>query len=293
VTTINIRPLSGTLGAEIHGVRLGQLTDREWDAIRVAWLEHLVLFFPDQHLSPDEHVAFGRRFGELEVHPFLQKLDEEHPEVIVLDSATGGRADTWHADVTFSDTPPMASILQMRILPRRGGDTIWSNQYLAYEALSPATKAFLNGLTAVHTAATFGHPERQACHPLVTVHPETGRRILFVNSEFTSHIAELGHAESEAVLRFLYRWNERPERQCRYQWSEGCIGVWDNRCTQHYAVNDYSERRVINRVTVVGSRPQGAPSAWDEVVDKNRTKMLNRGTKRHGHDTRTNPVATA
>jgi taurine dioxygenase len=148
--------------------------------------------------------------------------------------------------------------------PPLGGDTIFTNQYLAYEMLSAPMRDLLDGLTAVHHAAPFGHPEQQAVHPVVRTHPDTGRRSLFVNRTFTSHILELRRSESDALLQYLYSWSERPDFQCRYRWDVGTIGIWDNRCTQHYAVADYQgEKRVIERVTVIGDVPDGSPPRWE------------------------------
>jgi taurine dioxygenase len=252
-----VEPVSGALGAEITGVDLARLDDSTWERVRELWLEHLVVFFPGQHLAPDEHVSFARRLGTPEIHPFLAKLDEAHQEIVVLDSEQGARADTYHTDVTFSPTPPMASVLNMVVLPASGGDTIWTNQHAAYDALSPALRRFVDGLTAVHSAAPFGRPEIEVVHPVVRVHPETGRPSLFVNRAFTARICELDAAESAAVLALLYSVSEQPFLQCRYRWSEGTIAVWDNRCTQHYAVGDYTTRRVIQRVTILGDEPRG------------------------------------
>jgi taurine dioxygenase len=262
-THLDVRPLTGACGAEVHGIDLATVDAEGWAAMYEAWLEHLVLFFPGQSLDPDAHVALGRRFGEPEIHPYIPKHDDDHLEIVVLDTLGGG-VDIWHTDVTFSPTPPMASVLQMIVNPPRGGDTIFTNQYLAYETLSEPMRALLDGLTAVHHAAPFGHPEQQAVHPVVRTHPETGRRSLFVNRTFTSHIRELRRSESDALLQYLYSWSERPDFQCRYRWEVGTIGIWDNRCTQHYAVADYGEeRRVIERVTVIGDVPQGGPAAWE------------------------------
>jgi alpha-ketoglutarate-dependent taurine dioxygenase len=264
---LDVRPLTGACGAEVHGVDLTALDADGWDAMYAAWLEHLVLFFPGQSLDADAHVALGRRFGEPEIHPFITKRDDDHPEIVVLDTVGRG-ADLWHTDVTFSPTPPMASILQMIVNPPRGGDTIFTNQYLALETLSDPLRDLLDGLTAVHTAAVFGHADQEATHPLVRTHPETGRKSLFVNRTFTSHIVEMRREESDALLQHLYAWSEQPAFQCRYRWDLGSIGIWDNRCTQHYAIPDYSERRVIERVTVIGDAPTGAPARWAPFTER-------------------------
>jgi alpha-ketoglutarate-dependent taurine dioxygenase len=270
VKTLEVQPVSGTLGAEVTGVDLADLDDATWDAVRRVWLDHLVLFFPGQHLAPDAHVALGRRLGEPEIHPFIPKLDDAHPEIVVLDSERGGKADVWHTDVTFSPTPPLASILQMNVCPSRGGDTMWTNQYLVYESLSAPLRDLVDGLTAVHTASPFGHAEITATHPAVRVHPETGRRSMFVNRTFTSHFVELRRSESDALLEYLCRWSEQPQFQCRYRWHEGDVGMWDNRCTQHYAINDYDEKRVIQRVTVLGDAPTGGAPKWEAFAAEGR-----------------------
>jgi taurine dioxygenase len=259
---LEIQPLAGALGAEVHGVRLGALEGDEWKAVREAWLEHQVLFFPDQHLSHAEHVELGRRFGEIEIHPFIPKVSDAFPEIVVLDSDKGARADTWHTDVTFSPSPPMASILSMVVCPARGGDTCWSNLCLAYETLSNPIRDLVDGLTAVHTALPFGRPEVRAEHPAVRIHPETGRRALFVNRTFTSHFKELRRSESDSLLRMLCDWAEQSAFQVRYRWAKGSVGIWDNRCTMHFAINDYHETRVIQRVTVLGDAPQGPAARW-------------------------------
>jgi taurine dioxygenase len=267
MTKFDLRPLTGCIGAEVGGVDLNRIDEATWDEIRAVWLDHLVLFFPDQHLDADAHIALGARLGELEIHPYIPKLDEAHPQIVVLDSDQGAKADTWHTDVTFSPTPPLASILQMIECPPSGGDTLWTNQYLAYETLSDPMRDLLDGLTAVHTAIPFGHPEIKATHPVVRTHPETGRRSLFVNRTFTSHIMELRKEESDTLLKHLYTWSEQPRFQCRYRWRPGTLGMWDNRCTQHHAINDYTDRRVIQRVTVIGDQPLGALPKWKPFED--------------------------
>jgi taurine dioxygenase len=261
-----VRPLTGALGAVVTGIDLTNLDAEQWDALYATWLEHLVLFFPNQSLDADAHVALGRRFGPPEIHPYIPKRDDEHPEIVVIDTVGGG-AEFWHTDVTFSPTPPKASILQMVVNPPLGGDTIFTNQYLAYETLSAPIRDLLEGLTAVHTASPFGHPEQQATHPVVRTHPDTGRKSLFVNRTFTSHVVELRRSESDALLEYLSTWSEQPAFQCRYAWDVGTIGIWDNRCTQHYAVPDYGERRAIERVTVIGDAPVGGAQRWQPFVE--------------------------
>jgi taurine dioxygenase len=261
--TLTVEQLTGSLGAEVRGLDLARIDDAGFAAVRAALLEHLVLFFPDQHLSPDEHRAFAVRFGEPEIHPFIPKIDDDHPEIVVLDSDQGAKADVWHTDVTFSPTPPLCSVLKMVETPPFGGDTMFTNQYLVYEMLSTPMRELLEGLSAVHTGWPFGHPELATEHPMVRVHPETGRRSLFVNRQFTSHVPQLRRSESDAMLAYLYGFSEQPQFTVRYRWSEGTVGIWDNRCTQHHAVNDYDDRRVIHRVTILGDAPTGPGPRWE------------------------------
>ena len=261
--TLDVRPVAGALGAEVRGVRVGALNAHEFEAVRAALLEHLVLFFPDQHLEPDEHIAFANWWGgELEIHPFIPKLDDEHQQIVVIDAEKGGRADVWHTDVTFRADPPICSILQMNVCPPAGGDTMWTNQYLVFESLTPPIQDLLRGLTAVHSARPFGHPEVTAEHPVVRTHPETGRKSLYVNRTFTERIAELSPGESTALLEYLYTFSEQPQFTCRYRWSEGTVAIWDNRVTQHYAINDFTGPRQIQRITVIGDHPEGDTARW-------------------------------
>ena len=261
---LTVRRIAGALGAEIRGLDLADLDDAGFEELRSLLHEHLVVFLPGQHLSPDDHRALGYRFGEVEIHPFIQKLDEAHPEIVLLESDHGYIADVWHTDVTFNDSPPMYSILNMQVAPEAGGDTMWSNQAAVYEGLSAPMQELLLGLTAIHHAEVFGHPEQQAEHPVVRRHPVTDRPSLFVNRQFTKRIVQLSPGESEALLSYLYAFSEQPQFNCRYSWTPGTIAIWDNRATQHYVVNDFSGTRVISRVTVLGDDPQpaGDTSRW-------------------------------
>jgi taurine dioxygenase len=257
-TTLTARPIAGSLGAELHGLDLANLDDAGYEQLRDALRRHMVVFLPDQHLTPEQHIALGRRFGEIEIHPFIQKLDEDHPEIVLLRSEQGMIADVWHTDVTFSPNPPLFSILNMLQCPPSGGDTMWSNQALVYESLSAPMRELLLGFTAVNHAAVFGHPETRAEHPVVRVHPETGRASLFVNRQFTDRIVQLSRGESDALLAYLYSFSEQPQFNCRYSWTEGTIGIWDNRTTQHYVVNDFDGPRALTRVTILGDHPEPA-----------------------------------
>lgn len=269
---IQVRPLAGALGAQVSGADLRDLDDATFAEIHAAWLDHEVLFFRDQDLSPDQHKAFGQRFGTLQVHPFLHSRAEEgHPEIVVLESSEKMPvvADGWHTDVTFSQTPPMASILRGVEVPEYGGDTMWASCTKAYDALSSKMKGLLADLTAIHdTSKTFSrnaypskaHPDADkvptAEHPVVRTHPETGRKALFVNSAFTLRIRGLRPAESNALLGFLYEHMVQPQFTCRFHWEKNSLAIWDNRCTQHRVVSDnLTAHRRMERVTVDGDRP--------------------------------------
>jgi len=269
---IQVKPLAGALGAQVSGADLRELDDATFVEIHAAWLEHEVLFFRDQDLSPDQHKAFGRRFGTLQVHPFLHsRADDGHPEIVVLESdeKTPVVAAGWHTDVTFSATPPMASILRGVDVPDYGGDTMWASCRAAYDGLSTKMKGLLAGLTAIHdTSKTFSraaypsknHPDAgkmpSAEHPVVRTHPETGRKALFVNPGFTLRIRGMRTAESNALLGFLYEHIVTPEFTCRFHWEKNSLAIWDNRCTQHRVVADnLNAHRRMERVTVDGDRP--------------------------------------
>ncbi|HEY0649613.1 taurine dioxygenase [Phenylobacterium sp.] len=274
---MQVRPLTPTIGAVVEGIDLSQGVSADLaGAIRQALLAHQVLFFEDQHLTPVQHRDFAARFGELHTHPLYPGVPEA-PELFILDNHAGNPTDNdaWHTDVTFIETPPMGSILYAKSLPANGGDTIWANMKAAYEALSPAFRGFLEGLDAVHdfargfpvrgivanaagaekhTKAAEQHPP--VLHPVVRTHPETGEDALFVNFGFTERIKGLRRKESDAILGMLFEHVTKPEFQVRFRWSDNALAFWDNRITQHYAVNDYlPNRRVMNRATILGDRP--------------------------------------
>ena len=286
---LDVELLSATIGAVIRGLDLGgALDDATVAAVRRIWLERKVVFFPDQQLDADGHLAFASRFGEpTEGHPVIPGIDG-HPQVFEIDYtasrklyaaygdvSTANRGVSWHTDVTFVARPPLGSILRAVVVPPSGGDTLWSDQQAAYEALSPALRGFLEGLTATHDGRTQfqgvldhvgeGRWEGDAftsldpvVHPVVVTHPETGARALFVNPGFTSHINELSLQESDNLLSFLYAHSVRPEFTVRYHWGQGDIGFWDNRVTQHSVVGDFREQhRAIQRVTLRGTEPLG------------------------------------
>ena len=260
--------LSGSLGGEIRGIRLTEAGPVEAATIRSLLLEHLVLFFPGQQMTPDEHIAFGRLFGKLEGHPNLS-FSAERPEFFEL-HAIGGQgaiADEWHSDLTCQAEPSVIAILRMAKCPSVGGDTMWANMYKAYEELSPPMKELCEGLTALHDSSKAHYyrvkaTDRQqmqfpnAEHPVVRTHPVTGRQGLFVNRGFTLRIPQLRKNESDALLEMLYRHVETPEFQCRFKWQPNSVAFWDNRCAQHHAMFDYfPHRRYGHRVTVCGDKP--------------------------------------
>jgi len=260
---LDISPLSARIGAEIRGLDLSDLSDAEVAAIRAAWLEYKVVFFPGQQLDPAQHLAFASRLGE-------------PTELAALygDVSQRGAGLAWHTDVTFVPRPPAGSILRAVVVPDAGGDTLFSNQQAAFEGLSPSLQGYLSTLTAVHDGRQqFGRILEQVGegtwegekfssiepveHPVVITHPHTGARVLFVNPGFTSHIKGLSRAESDALLGFLYQHAVRPEYVVRYHWQPGTIGFWDNFATQHSVVGDYgASARVIQRVTLRGTEPQ-------------------------------------
>ncbi|GAB3059413.1 TauD/TfdA dioxygenase family protein [Micromonospora schwarzwaldensis] len=265
-TAVDVRLVAGALGAQIHGIDLNTLTDSGFALVHDLLLKHQVVFLAGQtRLTPEAHVAFGRRFGEVELHPYLPRL-EGHPEIVVIDSTDGGKVDVWHTDMTFHQSPPIASILHLIELPEVGGDTMWTNQCRVYEALSAPLRDLLDGLTAIHVIRIGTEFTSRAEHPVVRVHPETGRRSLYVNRLFTSHIPQLTRTESDALLEHLFRFSESPQFTCRYRWQVGDVAVWDNRVTQHYAINDYDGLRRGQRITVLGDHPTGNPPRWEHYA---------------------------
>lgn len=270
-TAFEVSPLTPRIGAEIDGVYLGDdLSDKVIAEIRQALLTYKVIFFRDQDISEEQHIAFARRFGDLEIHPISEAKDQPHPEIFHLKTRPDGRtsgADMWHSDVTWRAEPSLGSVLRGRIIPEVGGDTMWSDQVAAYEGLSPAMKEWVSTLTAVHDGSGFagylGIPIDQWYerfplqeHPVVRTHPETGERALYVNCSFTRSIKGLSQKESDWLLQHLYDQAAIPEYQCRFRWRENSIAFWDNRACQHYAVADYSPAmRAMERVTIIGDRP--------------------------------------
>jgi taurine dioxygenase len=288
---IEIEPLTPTIGAEVRGLDLRRPLPPETVAgVRRALLDHLVLFFRDQPLTVDEHVRFAGYFGEIDLPPF-RSPGADRPELTILDQTEpkGQGADSWHADYTHRAEPPMGSILRAVQLPADGGgDTCFASMYAAYDDLSAALRDFVDGLHAVNTLQMMAERARERTpevsladatdgaegaaggypsfvHPVVRVHPETGRRLLNVNANWTSRIVELSETESRAVLDLLLQHLRSPDYQCRFRWRPHSVAFWDNRAVQHFAVADYGQRRVMHRITLAGDRPRG-PQEADAVL---------------------------
>lgn len=253
-----IKSLSGSLGAEVTGVDIGALSEPEVDRVKQLLLEHKVLFFPGQDISLEDHVAFGEHFGPIESHPNLKNPYTDHPGIFELAATQGGIADEWHSDITFEEHPSVLSVLHMVKCPDVGGDTMWTSLEQAYAELSEPMQVMCESLTALHDALPHNRPDKMAIHPVVRVHPQTGKKSLFVNEHFTRRLVELNWSESENLLRYLTEWVKNPRFTVRYRWTAGTIAMWDNRCTQHFVLNDFSGERIIQRVTVMGDTVTGA-----------------------------------
>jgi len=277
---IEVTPLAGALGAEVSGVDLSQDPGNEtFDEIHRAFLEHLALFFRDQALTPQQQVAFAARFGPIGIYPFAAGLPDapEVVEIVKTEDETVNFGSGWHTDTAYLEKPSLGSVLYAKEVPAAGGDTLFANSYLAYETLSDGMRAMLDGLTAVHSAAlksTGGRAARmrrqtgmagrnieqadalEGAHPLVRTHPGTGRKALYVSANHTVRFQGMTQDESRPLIRYLLDHATRPEFTCRFRWTPGALAIWDNRCTQHYALNDYhGARRRMHRVTVEGDVP--------------------------------------
>ena len=275
IAAFDVEPIGPTIGAEIYGLDLSQQIDRKTaDALEAALVEHKVIYARDQHISTAQHVAFGRMFGELEVHPFRPEGD--FPEIMVLDNHKDNpvlSTDVWHSDTTFRECPTQYSILRCLEIPTVGGDTLWADMCAAYDGLSVPIKRMIDGLDAVHDfknfRALFGESDEDReklrqmeklypnpTHPVVRTHPVNGKKALFVNPQFTLRINGLGVLESDSLLQLLYEQAHVPEYQFRLRWKPGTIVLWDNPSSQHYAANDYyPNRRHMERVAVIGDKP--------------------------------------
>jgi taurine dioxygenase len=277
MTTLDIRPIAGALGAEIHGVDLDHaLDDGVVAAIRRALLDHLVIFFRDQELPPERFLAFARRFGEPMEYPLVKGI-EGYPDIIrvaKLEHETVNFGGVWHSDTTYLEAPPMGTLLVAREVPPFGGDTLFANMYLAYESLSDGMKRLLEGLKGVSSSVKAdasktredriksdptaqSRQEFLAEHPVLRTHPETGRKALYVNVAHTVRFTGLTVAESAPILGYLFQHQTRPEFTCRFAWRPGSLAFWDNRAVQHNPVNDYhGHRRVMHRITLKGDVPR-------------------------------------
>ena len=268
-TQFDARPLSPAIGAELIGADLSAPSDTLVEEVRAALLQYQVVFFRDQDITRSQHIAFASAFGELEIHPATPK-DQPDREVlrIVHGPNSRGMENAWHSDVTWREQPSLGSILRAIELPEVGGDTLFSNMVMAYEDLDEDLKTRLCGMTAVHDiarvfakrlgkdAAALHEKFPLMEHPVVRTHPETGQRLLYVNTAFTDHIKGLDRDESDTLLKFLYSRAAIPEYQCRFRWALGSIAFWDNRACQHYAASDYfPNTRIMERVTIAGDRP--------------------------------------
>ena len=266
-SALEIEPLTPVIGAVIHGVDLAQpISDSLYQDLHDAWMKHLVLFFRNQHITPDHHLSFARRFGELHIHP-AAPFANGNPELMVIhtdENSHRNNGSRWHSDVSADLEPPLGSILHLHTVPSSGGDTLFANMYAAYEALSDPIKQLLVDLRAQHVSDytnQYGDhkPQRafpSADHPVVRTHPVTKRQALFVNSGFTKRILGLRRTESNALLNMLFDHVSQPRFQCRFRWEANSIAMWDNRCVQHLAIWDYyPEIRSGIRVTVAGDKP--------------------------------------
>ena len=275
-TEFEIKPLAGAIGAELLGIDLGaDLSEATVRAIRQALLDHLVIFFRDQELPPERFLALSRRFGTPVEYPFVKGIDG-FPEIIAVAKLEHERVNfggIWHADTTYQQTPPMGTLLIAREIPPYGGDTLFANQYLAWETLSAGMQRLLAPLRAVSTSAkadvsrtredrlrsdgtAAARETLEAEHPVMRIHPETGRPALYVNVAHTARFVGMTEEESAPLLHFLFAHQVRPELTCRFRWQPGSLAFWDNRCAQHNPINDYhGYRRVMHRITLAGDRP--------------------------------------
>jgi taurine dioxygenase len=273
---LTLSPLTPTIGAEVAGIDLSEpLAAETVAAIRAALLDWKVLFFRGQDVDTDQHIAFARCFGGLEVHPFAPHKPG-YPEILAIthDRDRPGRENTWHSDVTWRESPSLGSILHALEVPPVGGDTLFADMAAAYQGLPDTVKEKIDGRFAVHDFGHFrtglrkagkseeeieafnkAYPEVE--HPIVRTHPETGAKAIYVNAAFTQAVVGMEKAESDALLAYLYARAAIPEYQCRFRWSAGALAFWDNRASQHYAVSDYWPAvRRMERATIIGDRPR-------------------------------------
>ena len=270
-----VKPLAAALGVELSGVDFAsELTQEVFREVRRLLVKHQVIFFRDQDISPQQHHDLAASFGPLQTHPAYGTVDG-FPEITNLESTAENpsKIEAWHTDMTFRQHPPMGAVLRSKVIPEQGGDTLWASMTAAYDALSAQMKEFLSGLTAEHdfswgfkeSLAEPGGRERLAeavannppvVHPVIRTHPESAKKVLFVNSLFTTRIFELEKQESAALLEFLYEHVATPEFSCRFNWEPNTIAIWDNRSTQHKPINDYfPAHRMLHRIVIDGDMP--------------------------------------
>ena len=270
--TIEITPMTPRIGAEVRGIDLtNSLGNQQFQELHDALMEHSVLFFRDQDVDVEQHKNFGRLFGELHIHPGSPP-PPGHPEILIVHADKNSKhiaGENWHSDVTCDPEPPMGSILHLWEVPKSGGDTLFASMEAAYDDLSERMKTYLEGLNATHSGEQINrgryndknHDDTNLTypknvHPVVRTHPVTGRKSIFVNKTFTTHINDLPKAESDSILAFLYSHCAKPDYQVRFKWQPHSIAFWDNRCVQHLALWDYYPQvRSGYRVTIKGDRP--------------------------------------
>lgn len=264
-TELTVTPLTGAIGASVRGIDLANLDEASFKAMHDAFLEHCMLVFPQQFLKEDAHLAFAARWGEVSITPMINNYVEGFPGLLRLSNKGKDKTPTenWHYDSSFQERPPAVTILAAKDLPAMGGDTMWCNQYLAYERLSDGMKAMLDGMRArfcgARLARAHGHEGAipEFYHPVVRTHPDTGRKALFVgHPETCTNFENMTVAESRPLLDYLYAHSTQPDAIYRHMWKPGDVLIWDNRCTMHYAVHDYGmQTRNMNRVTIKGTKP--------------------------------------
>jgi alpha-ketoglutarate-dependent taurine dioxygenase len=263
--------VSGALGVEVRGIDLESPDDRVVRQVTDLVHEHLVAFFPDQHLSVAGHHRLGSALGEIVENSYTPSADDDYPGVTVHRSEDGYVADVWHSDGQPRPAPVKFTIFKMITAPSRGGDTAWVNQYRVYERLSPPLRDLLDGLTALQRSLV--NPDEQSTHPAVIVHPETGRKLLYVSKAHTVRFLEMSEAESRALIDHLVDVALQPENVCRYTWAPGTVGMWDNLATVHYGVNDFDEPRMFHRVMVQGPVLPDRVDRWP-VCDDTRPRTM-------------------
>ncbi len=277
MSALEVRPISGALGAEVSGVDLARLDDIALAGVRRALLDHGVIFFRNQRFDAEQHKALARRFGDIFVHPNYAGTQAD-PEVVMIRREPGDTkivGEDWHTDITMMPEPPMGAIIFAIETPPYGGDTLFSSQTAAYDALSDGMKRLLEGLRAVHTDRLVAGPaarmnerrstkvreddawrETISVHPVVRTHPETGRKCLFVNRSYTVAFEDMTEEESAPLLNYLLEHGHRPEFTCRFRWTDGAVAFWDNRCVKHLAIKDSGPfRRLMRRVQIAGDKP--------------------------------------